>query len=248
MVANLALAESEEKIDAFATALERRELDLSSSAGAMQSRLGVSQARLRLYRDALNATSNVGELIAALRAAAAVASIIASRQPLIQLAWTFPGHSSPGLRTTGGVAREIIEASRLNLLLVGFAVAVDPTLSGLAAQTVDAIARAAARGVVVTAVLHRDVNRKALMRAWRTGVPAPSIFTWPVTNDQKAAMHAKLLVSDRTDALVTSANLTYHGFERNLEMGVRITGRAAAEIHDRIHELISTGELVAWRD
>lgn len=63
-----------------------------------------------------------------------------------------------------------------------------------------------------------------------------------------AALHAKLLVADREDALITSANLTYHGFERNLEMGIRVTGRAAAEIHDQIHQLISTKELVAWRD
>ncbi|MGH8437163.1 MAG: phospholipase D-like domain-containing protein, partial [Pseudomonas sp.] len=84
--------------------------------------------------------------------------------------------------------------------------------------------------------------------AWRAGVPKPSMFTWPVQDDEKAALHAKLLISDRNDALVTSANLTYHGFERNLEMGIRVTGRAAAEIHDRIDDLIRAGELVPWRD
>ena len=242
----MAHAEGDQRVEAFADALERGDLDSTSSAGAVQSGLGIPQGRLRPYRDALAATSNVRELIVALRAASAVASVMAADEQLIQLAWTFPGHSSPGHRTTGGVAREIIDGSRVSLLVVGFAVTVDSQLSGLAAQTVDALGRAAARGVVVTAVLHRAVNRHALLGAWRVGVQLPSIFTWLPSDDSKAAMHAKLLVSDRSDALVTSANLTYHGFERNLEMGIRVTGRPAAEIHDRIHGLISTGDLVPW--
>jgi len=54
------------------------------------------------------------------------------------------------------------------------------------------------------------------------------------------------LIADRSDALVTSANLTYHGFQGNLEMGLRVKGPPAAEIHDRIHELIASGEFVPW--
>ena len=230
----------------FADALERGELDLSSPTGTLQVRLGLPHARLRPYRDALLAASDVQELVLALRASAETAATIAARQPLIQVAWTYPGTARPGLRTTGGVAREIIDTCRLNLLVVGYAVTVDPALTGLAAQTVAGIARAAERGVAVTAVLHREANRKALLQAWRVGVPPPSLFTWPISDDEKAAVHAKLLIADRWDGLVTSANLTYHGFERNLEMGIRVTGHAAAEIHDRIHELIASGELVPW--
>ncbi len=86
-----------------------------------------------------------------------------------------------------------------------------------------------------------------LLQAWRPGVRQPSIFTWPVSDDDKAAIHAKLLIADRGDALITSANLTYHGMERNLEMGLRVRGRPAADIHDRISELITAGDLEPWR-
>jgi phosphatidylserine/phosphatidylglycerophosphate/cardiolipin synthase-like enzyme len=232
----------------FAHALESGDLVLSSPTIALQTRLGVPHARLRPYRNALLATTDVRELVLALRTSVAVAARIRSAQPLIEVAWTYPGNSRPGLRTTGGVAREIIETSRHSLLVVGYAVTVDPALTGLAATTVDAIARAGERGVVVTAVLHRETNRRALLQAWRNRAPRPSIFTWLAPHDDKAAVHAKLLISDRNDALVTSANLTYHGFEGNLEMGIRVTGRAAAEMHDRIHDLISAGEFVSWRE
>jgi cardiolipin synthase A/B len=240
--------EGPEKVAAFADALASGDLHHSSPSATLQVSLGVPQTRLRPYRDALLAASDVAELILALRASAETAARIAAAQPLIEVAWTYPGNARPGLRTTGGVAREIIDASRLSLLVVGYSVTVDPAVTGLAAQTVDAMARAAERGVVVTAVLHRQANRQALLQAWRAAVPPPSIFTWPMGDDDKAAVHAKLLVSDRRDGLVTSANLTYHGFERNLEMGLRVTGHPAGEIHDRIHELIAAHELVPWRD
>jgi cardiolipin synthase A/B len=233
---------------AFASALERGELHLSSAAASLQLHLGVAQTRLRAYRDVLLAAPDPGELVIALRASAETGARIAAAQPLVEVAWTYPGKARPGLRTTGGVAREIIESSRGSLLVVGYSVTVDSALTGLAARTIIAISRAAERGVMVTVVLHREVNRNALLRAWGAGVPLPSIFTWPVADDEKAAVHAKLLIADRRDALITSANLTYHGYERNLEMGIRITGRAAADIHNRIHELIAAGELISWRD
>lgn len=247
-MARLVLAEGADKVRNFVAALECGAVGQSSSSGTLQSALGISEPRLRAYRNALRSTQTITELVLALRAAEAAATAVAAQQSMVQLAWTFPGDSNPGVRTTGGVAREIIDASKSDLLVVGFAITIDPTLTGLAAQTIDAIASAAARGVMITAVLHRTVNRNTLLRLWRKGVRPPAIFTWPVRDDEMASMHAKVVVADRNDALVTSANLTFHGFERNLEMGVRVTGRAAGEIHDRIHSLIAAGHLVSWVD
>ena len=231
----------------FADALETGTVALSTPNGALQAHLGVQHSRIRSYRDVLTTAPNIDHLILALRIAARTAEVVGSAQTVVEVAWTYPGIARPGLRTTGGVAREIIAQCQQTLLLVGYSVAVDAALTGLAAQTIEAIARAAERGVLVTAVLHKDVNRQALLQAWRTGVRRPTIFRW-VDNerDEMAAIHAKLLVGDRFDALVTSANLTYHGLQGNLEMGLRVKGRPAAEIHDRFQDLINDGDLVPW--
>jgi phosphatidylserine/phosphatidylglycerophosphate/cardiolipin synthase-like enzyme len=243
----LVKVEGAERVRAFADALESGTIGLSSPTGLLQARLGLPQVRLRPYRDALTAAPGVEALILALRAAAEAVGAIAATQPIIEVAWTYPGNTRPGVRTTGGVAREVVTESKRSLLLVGYSVTVDPALTGLAAQTIDAIARAAERGVIVTAVLHRDVNRHALLQAWRPGIRPPSIFQWPDSDrDDKAAVHAKLLIADRNDGLITSANLTYHGLEGNLEMGLRVKGQPAAEIHDRIHDLIRSGDLIPW--
>jgi phosphatidylserine/phosphatidylglycerophosphate/cardiolipin synthase-like enzyme len=61
-----------------------------------------------------------------------------------------------------------------------------------------------------------------------------------------AKMHAKVLVADARDALVTSANLTYHGFVGNVEMGVRIIGKPAKTIADVFNRLLVDREFVVW--
>ena len=40
----------------------------------------------------------------------------------------------------------------------------------------------------------------------------------------EGSMHAKVIISDNKEAIVGSANLTYSGADRNLEIGIRIRG------------------------
>lgn len=61
-----------------------------------------------------------------------------------------------------------------------------------------------------------------------------------------AKLHAKVIVADGRDALVTSANLTYHGYEANIEIGVRVSGEPARLVEKHFRELIRAEELVLW--
>ena len=68
---------------------------------------------------------------------------------------------------------------------------------------------------------------------------------WPdVSNQNHLKMHAKLIVGDQKDALVTSANLTMHALDKNIEMGVRLKGKPAQKIARHLESLIEEGILV----
>lgn len=234
-------------MEALADALESNELSLSSTVGAVQQALSIPGDRILPFLKVLRAGTTKETALLVLRSAAASASVLRAEQPQIEVAWTFPGDVQPGTRTTGGVACEIIEEAKHSLLVVGYSVTVDPQRIGLAARTIAAIADSASRGVHVTAVLHRSVDRDKLMQAWHPGVPPPIFFTWPEQVDPMASIHAKVVVADKRDVLVGSANLTYHGFEGNLEMGVRIKGgRAAYQIEKPILDLIRLRVLRPW--
>jgi phosphatidylserine/phosphatidylglycerophosphate/cardiolipin synthase-like enzyme len=77
----------------------------------------------------------------------------------------------------------------------------------------------------------------------------PNILTWRLPpGDQHLKLHAKVLVADRRDALVTSANLTSYAMDRNMEMGVRIVGHPAIDIARHFDLLEAHGVLEPYDD
>jgi phosphatidylserine/phosphatidylglycerophosphate/cardiolipin synthase-like enzyme len=51
-------------------------------------------------------------------------------------------------------------------------------------------------------------------------------------------MHAKCLLVDGHDLLVTSANFTFHGLHGNIEIGIRLSGPPAAEARKIFSHLV----------
>lgn len=55
------------------------------------------------------------------------------------------------------------------------------------------------------------------------------IYNYPKQEDKMSALHAKVISVDQTDTLITSANLSYHGQEGNIELGARIHSKELAK-------------------
>ena len=76
----------------------------------------------------------------------------------------------------------------------------------------------------------------------------PRLFYDPrslLTGDQRASLHAKCVVVDRSRALVTSANFTDAAQKRNIEAGIDLRHRPTAErIVDYFGGLVAGGLLV----
>lgn len=53
-------------------------------------------------------------------------------------------------------------------------------------------------------------------------------------------MHAKCLLVDGSDLLVTSANFTFHGLHGNIEIGIRVRGAQAAEARKIFSHLVDS--------
>jgi phosphatidylserine/phosphatidylglycerophosphate/cardiolipin synthase-like enzyme len=54
-------------------------------------------------------------------------------------------------------------------------------------------------------------------------------------------MHAKCLLVDGNDLLVTSANFTFHGLHGNIELGVRLCGTPGSEARKIFCHLVESG-------
>ena len=81
-----------------------------------------------------------------------------------------------------------------------------------------------------------------IVEAWPVGLPLPRLLHNRVRPDDPpySSMHAKCLLVDAMDVLVTAANFTFHGLHGNIEIGVRLGGAPAAEARKIFSHLVET--------
>ena len=154
------------------------------------------------------------------------------------------------LRATPEVVRELIRSAKRDVLVVGYWIAAHDESAAVIEEVIRLLAHAVSGGLSVRVVVDERVrsdgrsNRQALLSCWPAAAQLPELLTWRLPNDdQHLKLHAKVLVADREVALVTSANLTMYAMDRNMEMGVRVSGHAAADIARHFDLLVSNGVL-----
>jgi phosphatidylserine/phosphatidylglycerophosphate/cardiolipin synthase-like enzyme len=173
--------------------------------------------------------------------------------PPTQVVWTGPKVEGSFLRATREVVRELLRGAQAELLVVGYWIAARDDGEGIIEEVIASLADATKRGVAVSFLIDERVradgrdNREILISAWPVGVRFPKILTWRLpASDQHLKLHAKVLVADRRDALVTSANLTSYAMDRNMEMGVRLVGQPALEIARHFNLLEAYGVVESY--
>lgn len=250
----IALAESagDEALAALQALLTEGRISPASSLSEVHRALAPHRISDHLLAPFLRHWAATGEtavpgpaLALALGAARQVQARAERRMPRIIPVWTGP-YAPPGVqaRSTLAVMQEMVARASRRILLVGYALTADsPEAAGL----IRALARKAARGVQVAIALHDDSkNHETLLSLWPRRVPM-SLLRWTGRPDvPKASLHAKLLVVDSRDLLVTSANLTHLGLDKNIEFGVRIQGEFAHEIDRHFAALVRDAVLVEY--
>lgn len=240
-------------LETIAAALEAGTIQLRSSSLELLDLPDVSTERARRAAAAfahLPKDADPKAVALALRVANELRRVERLDRPEIEIAWTGPQASGPLVRPTRLVIEEMLQGVRESgeVLIVGYSLTVP---GGSAMDRVVRLLEAASdRRAQVTLVLHRDEttdNRESLLRAWSVLVKKPRILTWsPPPDHPYTKLHAKALVVDRIEALVGSANFTFHGLESNLELGLRVRGPQAAAIAERFDHLEASGVLKPW--
>jgi phosphatidylserine/phosphatidylglycerophosphate/cardiolipin synthase-like enzyme len=168
-----------------------------------------------------------------------------------RLVWTGPAVPGVYPRTSRQIVRELIGSARSEIWLTAYWIAGFADDEGIVSDVIDSLAKAVDDGVDVAIALDGrkradgDTNFSVLTSLWPTS-RFPRLYTWAqALFEPHLKLHAKVLVVDRREALVTSANLTMHALERSMELGIRLTGPCAAEIASQLEGLVTTGAFVA---
>lgn len=160
----------------------------------------------------------------------------------VEIVCTAPERFGVPLRTTYATALQMIREARREIVVVGY------VFTEGARNLIEELARAGReRSARITVIGNQMLEQLPLFRSsWPAGTVLPRVFSRETdVDDPMAALHAKLLVCDRTSALVTSANFTYHGLHANIEIGVRVRTQAVEHLMEFIDAMISSGDVAA---
>ncbi len=202
-------------------------------------------AIITMWRDA---DGKEALLAATLRGQLELRRAVENRGPRCELVWTGDTPVGASVRSTLPVVREMLTLARRSVLVVTYSLWVGTE----AAAVIDLLAQRSSAGVDVTFVLdarYQDGWSIAeLRRHWPKDRRRPELFTWQSAMDSIAKLHAKVVLVDRRDLLITSANLTGHGMRHNLEFGVRVQGDPAEDAASHLDALIRMGvfQRMSW--
>ncbi len=170
---------------------------------------------------------------------AAAAFADADQAEQLDVVWTGPHSDVDTGRLTAPAVVELIDQAQRELLVVSYATHHEPRIA-------DALGAAADRGVDIALLLERHADNSSYTATADAfaGLRARRL-TWSADRRPLgAALHAKLIVVDRTVALVGSANLTGRAMVHNLECGILIRGGTQpGAISDHVWSLVRRGEL-----
>lgn len=215
---------SPEKVRALAGAV--RNIEDAKANVALSDVVGTATAKAVVERlvDAWRATSvGSGELASMLLAASHAFENVSKHQST-ELVWTGPTTPFVSARRTEQALLQVIGAAKQTLFITSF-VAYDVS------TIVKALNDASTRGVSISMLLESSQDHGGsvsfdVIGKMRTLVPTAKLYAWRERAAQFAdgRVHAKVAVADGSVCFITSANLTGHAMEQNMEAGVLLVG------------------------
>jgi phosphatidylserine/phosphatidylglycerophosphate/cardiolipin synthase-like enzyme len=235
-------------LEQLLVALERRRLDCPFSEADL-----VDAGFHGFAADVVTAFAgfDVSSVAGALRMV--IAERVSRPPPRLDLVWTGPETRARVARSTHLVIQRLFESAQRTVIVGGYSFdspeILEPLARGMKERGVDATLFLDIDGTAPTpegaeAFATAFIDR-FFRTVWTFGLPKPEVFYDPRTaapGPPWASLHAKCIVVDDEQTLITSANFTDRGQTRNIEVGVLIEDRAfAGELGAQWRQLVGAG-------
>ena len=131
-------------------------------------------------------------------------------------------------KPTMTVVRSMIEGSKRNILITGY------SLSSYFSELTDTIIDKSQKGVFVKFFINNIEKQPDADKLLRYRGHFLKLYDYSNEDDKMAALHAKVISVDMSKTLITSANLSYHGQQGNIELGALIESENTAKQLDEV--------------
>lgn len=146
----------------------------------------------------------------------------------VSLVVTAPPSFSINARTTMNVVSSMIEGAESSILITGY------SLSSYFADLVDTIIQKSQSGIFVKFFVNDIDSQDSFEKLLRYKGRFLKIYNYKKQEDSMAALHAKVISVDQKKTLITSANLSYHGQQGKIELGMLAESKKIAKQLDDV--------------
>ena len=155
----------------------------------------------------------------------------------VDLVATLPSHYKTQVLPTISVISDLIDSSKTIILMTGY------SISDYAEDILEKLIEKSRSGVMVKIFVNKfDPNESSILNKLDLYKGRYlEIYKHIDGDDDMAALHAKTICVDDYKSLITSANLSFHGLEKNIELGCVIdSAQYAKKLHSLFSDLIET--------
>lgn len=146
----------------------------------------------------------------------------------VSIVVTAPPSFAINARTTMSVVQSMISGAERNIIITGY------SLSSYFSDLVDIIIDKSQHGVSVKFFVNDIDKQQGFDKLLRYKGRFLNMYNYKQSDDKMSALHAKVLSVDGYSTLITSANLSYHGQQGNIELGTKIDSKTVAKQIDDI--------------
>jgi phosphatidylserine/phosphatidylglycerophosphate/cardiolipin synthase-like enzyme len=150
-----------------------------------------------------------------------------------ELVITAPPSFALKAKPTKVVVSSMLSNAKSSILITGY------SLSDYFSDLIDCVIQKSQEGVFVKFFVNDIESQNSFDRLCRYKGRFLKIYNYPRQEDKMSALHAKVISVDQQDTLITSANLSYHGQEGNIELGAKIHSKDfARQVEDVFTRLV----------
>ncbi len=233
---------SKSKISEFCTLLENSEIKLSDDIFTIRKKISMNSNEEKYFLNIIENFSNKEDIILLIKLITEIKNIQSKINENTSLAWSSPIKYHKKIDQTYSIFLKMINDAKESIIFVGYAMTDDENQN-----IFDALKNAAKeRHVKIKIIFDKATKakkwgkwtkspKKIIEKVWGDIEYFPEIYSY---DDKDSSLHAKFLVVDGKELLVTSANMTDRAMTRNLEMGIRHRGEVAKDAIELIELLI----------
>ena len=206
----------------------------------------VTKGRLERLVESWRSSDISSEELAGMLIGASYAYHEARTEEDLELVWTGPSSELVATRKTEQALLQVINGATNKLFITSF-VAYD--VSSIMAALIEATGRKVAISMLLeSSDKHGGGISIDAIGKMREALPKAKIYFWGEKEEEFSGgkVHAKVAVSDETICFISSANLTGHAMEKNMEAGVLIRGGSIPKkLHKHLEALVTTKVVIS---